>query len=67
MKTEKNYKAYIAANEFSQSFDNVMGSTTKNAISAIKRRNSPDWKDCCVWVVFVHPSGDEEKIYYNNY
>ena len=63
MKTEKNYKAYIAGTKESKAFDSVFGKTVKNAIAAIKRRNSPSWLDCCVWCVYVHPDGQEEKVY----
>lgn len=55
------YKAYIAANEHTQAFDFAYGETAKSASSAVKRKNSPDWKDCIVWVVFIHndPYGEE--------
>lgn len=62
---KKNYKAYIASNSESQSFDSVFGKTVKSATTAVKRLNSPGWKDCFIWVVFVHPDGQEEKVYEN--
>ena len=60
MKT--NFKAYIASNPETKAFDFATGKTAKSAIATVKRRNSPDWKDCCVWCVFIHPDGQEEKI-----
>lgn len=60
MKTEKNYKAYIADNKHSVAFDFKLGSTEKSAIAAVKRANK-GWRDCCVWCVFVHENGQEEK------
>jgi hypothetical protein len=45
------YKAYIAANKHTPFFDSAVGKTEKSAIAAVKRKNSPDWKDCFVWVV----------------
>lgn len=62
MKTNKNYKAYIAGSNYSKAFDSDYGKTPQSAIAAIKRRNSPDWQDCAVWVVYVHDNGQEEKI-----
>ena len=62
MKTKKNYKAYIASTNESKAFDSAMGKTKESAIAAIKRRNSQSWKDCCVWCVYVHADGQEEKI-----
>jgi len=62
MKTEKNYKAYIASTNESKAFDSAFGKTKESAIAAIKRLNSPDWKDCYVWCVYVHADGKEEKI-----
>jgi len=61
-----NYKAYIAANSESQSFDCAYGRTAKSAITAVKRVNSPDWKDCYTWVVYIHSDGHEEKININD-
>ena len=57
-----NYKAYIAANMETKSFDFAYGKTASSAIAAVKRNNSPDWKDCYVWVVYIHENGEEEKI-----
>lgn len=61
MKTKKNYKAYIAGTKESKPFDSAMGKTEQSAIAAVKRQNSPDWKDCFVWCVYVHADGQEEK------
>jgi hypothetical protein len=51
MKTsiEKNYIAYIAANRYTKAFDTCTGKTEKSAIAAVKRKNSPDWRDCFIW------------------
>ncbi len=62
METKKNYKAYIAGTNESKAFDSVLGRTKESAIAVIKRRNSPIWKDCCVWCVYVHADGQEEKV-----
>jgi len=62
MKTEKKYKAYIASTKVSKAFDSAFGKTKESAIATIKRRHSPNWKDCCVWCVYVHDDGQEEKI-----
>jgi hypothetical protein len=61
MKT-KNYKAYIAGTPESNAFDYAYGKSKESAIAAVKRQNSPDWKDCIVWCVYVHKNGQEEKI-----
>ena len=45
-----NYKAYIAANEHTSYFDCAYGKTANGAIAAVKRKNSPSWKDCHIWV-----------------
>ena len=65
MKTVKNYKAYIAGTNESKDFDSAFGKTKESAIATVKRRNSPSWKDCCVWCVYVHEDGQEEKLYEN--
>jgi hypothetical protein len=57
----KYYKAYIASTNESKAFDSALGKTKESAIAAVKRANSPDWKDCCVWCVFLHKDGQEEK------
>jgi len=49
MKTDKLYISYIAGNRYTKAFDQGYGKTAKSAISGLKRRNSPDWKDCVVW------------------
>ena len=57
------YKAYIAANPYTKAFDFAYGKTAKSAAAAVKRKNSPDWKDCIVWVAYIHIDPDgEEKI-----
>ena len=43
------YKAFIAGNKYTPAFDSAYGKTEQSAIAAVKRKNSPDWKDCCVW------------------
>jgi len=65
MKT-KSYKAYIASNKDTVAFDSVISSTPKKAIGIIKRRNK-GWRDCCIWVVYLHNNGEEQKIYSNEY
>jgi len=62
MKNQKNYKAYIAANKYSDAFDSAMGQTAASAMAAVKRQNSPDWQDCYVWCVYVHKDGQEETL-----
>ena len=52
--TEKNYKAFIAGTRWSVPFDYAYGRTKSAAIAAVKRKNSPDWKDCCIWCAYVH-------------
>ena len=59
---KKRYKAYIAANRDSEAFDSCMGVTPESATRSIKRKNSPGFKDCFIWVVYIHLSGEEEKI-----
>jgi hypothetical protein len=51
IKTKKTpkYKAYIAANRYTKAFDTAYGATSSSAKGAVKRKNSPDWKDCYVW------------------
>lgn len=44
------YTAHIAGNRHSQAFDSAKGKTPESAVAAIKRKNAPDWKDCCIWV-----------------
>jgi len=44
------YKAYIAANSHTPAFDYAYGKTPASAVAAVKRRNSPDWRDCIIWV-----------------
>ena len=62
MKTGKNYKAFIAGTKESKAFDSAWGKTKKAAIAAVKRKNSPDWKDCCIWCAYVHENGVLEKL-----
>lgn len=58
----KNYKAYIAENKHSYAFDSATEKTAAAAIASVKRKNSPDWKDCCVWAVAVYENGQEDQI-----
>jgi hypothetical protein len=53
--TAKKFRAYIAANQYTRYFDMADGKTEKSAIAAVKRRNSPDWKDCHIWAVELQP------------
>lgn len=59
---EKHYKAYIASPDESKVFDYAFGKSKKNAIAAVKRLNSPSWKDCVIWCVYLRGKGEEEKI-----
>lgn len=54
---------YIAANKFSPAFDSVSCSLfdVKKAITKLKRRNSPDWKDCVIW--YVTDFGERITVY----
>jgi hypothetical protein len=59
----KTYKAYIAANVYTKAFDFCTSNkSSEAAIAAVKRKNSPDWKDCIVWAVIVAENGDEFKL-----
>jgi len=60
--TEKNYKAFIAGTRWSVPFDYAYGRTKSAAIAAVKRKNSPDWKDCCIWCAYVHENGVLETL-----
>lgn len=60
MKTEKKFKAYIAANKFSAAFYFEFGDTAATAIAAVKIANK-DWRDCYIWCVYIHEDGQEEK------
>ena len=55
------YKAYAAANEHTTAYAEACGSTEKNVLRKI-RRAVPDWKDQCIWVVYIHANGSEERI-----
>lgn len=48
------YKAMIAGNQYSKAFDYAYGKTAAAAIAAVKRKNSPDWRDCYVWAVEIN-------------
>lgn len=50
-KNQYPYIALIAGNRYSTAFDRAHGMTAASAIAAVKRRNSPDWKDCFVWAI----------------
>ena len=56
------YKAYIAANRHTRSFDYAYGKTPASAQAAVRRKNSPDWHDLFTWVVYVHEDGQEERL-----
>lgn len=45
------YKALIASNCHTLAFDFAYGKTPASAAAAVKRRNSPDWRDCIIWVL----------------
>lgn len=51
-----NYTAYIAANKYTQAFDQITESTAKKAAYRIKRRNK-EWRDCTIWI----ESGPDKK------
>lgn len=55
--TNYNYRALIASNECTKFFDLAYGQTPKSAIAAIKRKNSPDWQDCSIWVQRLMDNG----------
>ena len=55
------YTAYIAGNKHSVAFDEAKGQTETSAVAAVKRKNSPDWQDCCVWV--VDEDGNKKTVY----
>jgi hypothetical protein len=50
MKQDHTYTAHIAANKHTNAFDTATGQTPESATAALKRKNSHDWKDCCIWV-----------------
>jgi hypothetical protein len=60
--TVTHYKSYIADGPHSSAFDSATGRTPDSARAAVKRRNSPDWRDCVVWVVEVYGDGQERMI-----
>lgn len=47
-KFKKEYRAYIASNDCTPSFDTAEASTPGRAIGILKRRY-PEWPDLCVW------------------
>jgi hypothetical protein len=55
------YTAHIAGNLYSKEFDTANGKTPESAAAAVKRKNSPDWKDCCIWV--TSKDGYHETVY----
>lgn len=63
MKQTVTYTTHIAGNKHSQAFDHAKGKTPESAATALKRRNSPDWKDYCVWV--TGPDGYHKTMYDN--
>lgn len=58
------YTAHIASNSYTICFDTAKGKTPESAAAAIKRKNSPDWKDCFIWV--TGPNGEKEVMYDNH-
>jgi hypothetical protein len=50
MTQDHTYTAHIAGNKHTWEFDTAKGETLETAVAALKRKNSPDWKDCCIWV-----------------
>ncbi len=58
----KGYKAYIAANIYTPAFDSEIQKSKSQATRVLKQRNSPDWKDCVVWVVAILNNGEEFKV-----
>ena len=59
-KKNGHYRAYIAANNDTPAFDFCDSETRQGAKAAVKRRNSPDWRDCVVWSVYIMPGGIEQ-------
>lgn len=59
--TKKKYTAHISHNRHSFSFDGTTGRTPESAARALKRKNSPDWRDCCIWV--TGPYGYKKTMY----
>jgi hypothetical protein len=51
-KDKKPWIAFIAANNYTPAFDSTRGKTEITAIAAIKRKNSPDWKDCTIFTKY---------------
>lgn len=62
-KTEETmiYTAHIAGNKHSKAFDEAKGKTAESAAAAVKRKNSPDWQDCCIWV--TDEDGNKYTVY----
>ena len=58
MKTNYNYRALKAGNRESNYFDFANGKTPQTAIAAVKRKNSPDWQDCNIWVQVLMENGE---------
>jgi hypothetical protein len=54
---DKDYRALIASNKYSQAFDVVYSSTPGNAIGSLKRKYR-DWTDCCIWIERKQNNGE---------
>lgn len=52
-----NYRALISGSNETKFFDFAHGKTPQSAIAAIKRKNSPDWQDCTIWVQTLTENG----------
>ena len=62
----KGYRAYIAANAHTPAFDSEINQSKMRAVKILKSRNSPDWKDCTVWVVAILNNNEEFKVTFND-
>lgn len=56
------YRAYVAANKETQSFDCVFSQSKDSAERELRSRIGKDAKDLFFWTVYVHENGDEEKL-----
>lgn len=63
----RKYKAYIASNKYTTAFDCAFGSHPTSAISAVKRKNSPDWRDLYIWCVCIDENGNERGLNESDY
>ena len=53
------YKAYAAGNKHTQAFATACGIYRDNAIRNVKRKVGKDWRDLCIWVVYIDNNGQE--------